>query len=135
MDMDALSPSPAPGTGRFCWVDLAATDAGRARDFYRRLFGWTAHPQAANGGHFTRLRLAGSDIGSLYPLGRSLVEQGADSHWTPYVRVGSASEAAARAVSLGGTLLVPPFEVEGVARIALILDAVGAHIGLWENLQ
>ena len=37
-----------------------------------------------------------------------------------------------RAVASGGKLLVRPFLVSGVARIALIADAAGAHLGLWE---
>ena len=37
--------------GRFCWVDLAATDAARAKDFYGRLFGWAASEQPANAGN------------------------------------------------------------------------------------
>ena len=31
-------------------------------------------------------------------------------------------------------LLVRPFLVSGVARIALIADVAGAHLGLWELL-
>jgi predicted enzyme related to lactoylglutathione lyase len=45
-------------TGRFCWVDLAATDADSAKKFYAHLFGWTSCEQSANGGSFTRLRLS-----------------------------------------------------------------------------
>ena len=36
--------------GRFCWLDLAATDAARALAFYRDAFGWTGHEERANGG-------------------------------------------------------------------------------------
>jgi uncharacterized protein len=131
MDTSTLL-SPGAGTGRFGWVDLAATDAGRAQTFYAAMFGWTAHKQPANGGEFTRLRLAGREVGSLYQMNRRLLDQGARSHWTPYVRVDDAAQAARRAEALGGMVLVRPFEVEGVARIAVILDAVGAQLGLWE---
>ena len=33
------------GIGRFCWVDLAATDAARATDFYGQVFGWASREQ------------------------------------------------------------------------------------------
>lgn len=122
-------------TGRFCWVDLAATDASGAMEFYRQLFGWTSHPQEANGGVFTRLRLAGQDVGSLYQLQREHIAQGAPSHWTPYVQVDDLAAAARRVEALGGQVLVQPFLVSGVARIALIADAVGAPLGLWEPLE
>ncbi len=121
-------------TGRFCWLDLAATDADRAKTFYREMFGWTADEQAAGGGLFTLLRQAGQDIGSIYQLNRAHLEHGVPSHWTPYVRVDGVEAAAARAAMLGGEIIVNPFTVPGVARIALIVDAVGATVGLWEPL-
>lgn len=122
-------------TGRFCWVDLAATDADTAKSFYEDLFGWTAHEQPANGGSFTRLRLSDRDVGSIYQLRDALLEHGIPSHWTPYVRVNDVNETVQRATSLGGTVIAKPFVVSGVARIALILDSVGALIGLWEPIE
>lgn len=132
MDTVTLLPPGQTATGRFCWVDLAASDAPRAHSFYRQLFGWAPQPQAANGGFFTRLQLAGQDVGSSYQLNRTLLERGVESHWTPYIRVGDVEATAQRASEIGGTVLVRPFVVHGVARIALILDAVGAQVGLWE---
>ena len=117
---------------RFCWVDLATTDAARAASFYRGLFGWTAREQSANGGIFTRLQHAGRDVGSLYQLSGAQIAHGVPSHWTPYVGVEDIDAAVHRAVACGGKLLVNPFMVDGVARIALIADSGGAHLGLWE---
>jgi uncharacterized protein len=120
--------------GQFCWIDLAANHAANAQAFYGKMFGWTAHEQAANGGHFTRLRLGGRDVGSLYQLNRALLDQGVASHWTPYIRVENLNNAVRLASVFGGTVIVRPFEVAGVARIAVILDSVGAQLGLWEPL-
>ena len=117
---------------RFCWVDLATTDAARASAFYRDVFGWTSREQPANGGSFTRLRHADRDVGSLYQLSRAQIAQGVPSHWTPYVGVRDIDDAVRRAVTAGGKLMVRPFLVSGVTRIALIADAAGAHLGLWE---
>jgi uncharacterized protein len=121
--------------GRFCWLDLAATDADRAKVFYGKLFGWTSHEQAANGGSFTRLRLSNEDIGSVYQLRETLLHNGMPSHWTPYVRVDNVEDAVRRAAALGGAVVVHPFIVSGVARIALIVDSVGALVGLWEPIE
>jgi hypothetical protein len=120
--------------GRFCWLDLAATDAESAKSFYRNLFGWTSHEQLANGGSFTRLRLCDHDVGSVYQLRETLLDNGMTSHWTPYVRVNDIERAVERARLLGGTIVVAPFVVSGVARIALTLDSVGAIIGMWEPI-
>lgn len=121
-------------TGRFCWVDLAATDADSAKVFYENLFGWTSHEQPANGGSFTRLRLLDQDVGSIYQLRDALLDHGMPSHWTPYVRVDNVQDAVRRATSFGGTVVARPFVVSGIARIALILDSVGALVGLWEPI-
>lgn len=120
--------------GRFCWLDLAATDAAGAKAFYRNMFGWTSHEQAANGGSFTRLRLSDRDVGSVYQLKDALLDNGMTSHWTPYVRVSNICHATQRATALGGTVVVDPFVVTGIAQIALILDSVGAIVGLWEPI-
>jgi predicted enzyme related to lactoylglutathione lyase len=121
--------------GRFCWVDLAATDADSAKVFYEHLFGWTPFEHSVNGGGFTRLRLSDQEVGSIYQLKRVYLEQGVPSHWTPYIRVDDVNDAAARAVSFGGRVIVRPFAVSGIARIALILDSVGAQVGLWESIE
>ena len=120
--------------GQFCWADLAATDADSAKAFYGRLFGWTSCEQLANGGNFTRLRLSDQDVGSIYQLRDAHFDEGVPSHWTPYIRVDDVRDAARRAVSLGGQVLVRPFVVAGIARIGIILDSVGAHVGLWEPI-
>jgi hypothetical protein len=122
-------------SGQFCWLDLAATDAESARAFYRGLFGWTSHEQQANCGSFIRLRLSNQDVGSVYQLRETLLDRGMSSHWTPYVRVNDVRNAVRRAAMLGGTVVVDPFVVSGIACIALILDSVGALVGLWEPLE
>ena len=124
---------PTAPAGRFRWMDLAATDAARAIEFYTGLFGWSVHSQAANGGVFVRLSHAGGDIGSLYQLQRSMLKSGAVSHWTPYVSVRDVEAASRRAAALGGAVAVEPFAVDAMARIALIVDPVGAAFGLWEE--
>jgi predicted enzyme related to lactoylglutathione lyase len=121
--------------GRFCWVDLAATNSDSAKEFYAHLFGWTSHEQSANGGSFTRLRLFDSDVGSIYQLRHEHLDQGVLSHWTPYIQVDNVDDAARRATALGGNVIVRPFDVSGIARIALILDSVGAQVGLWELIE
>ena len=56
------------GLGRFCWTDLAASDAEAAVSFYQRMFGWASSGQPANGGRFTRLRIGAEEVASLCQL-------------------------------------------------------------------
>lgn len=127
-----MSPLPPSTAGRFCWLDLAASDAARAATFYRALFGWHPREEQMLGGSFTRLQLAGRDVGSLYQLRRAQIDRGVPSHWTPYVEVADVTHAVRQTEALGGELLVAPLEIPGLARIAIVADPVGAHLGLWQ---
>jgi predicted enzyme related to lactoylglutathione lyase len=136
---DARDPGPIDlrqaQSGSFCWLDLAARDVALAREFYGAAFGWTFTEETANGGRFTRLHAGGRPAGSLYQLRAALVDAGVPSHWTPYIRVDDADAALRRTAERGGRTLVAPFVVDGTARIALLEDAVGALIGLWQPLS
>lgn len=48
------------------------------------------------------------------------------SHWLPYAHVADADQAHATATSHGATTLVPPMEVPGGDRIAVMSDPQGA---------
>jgi predicted enzyme related to lactoylglutathione lyase len=123
-----------PQYGNFIWHDLAAADTAAAIDFYHAVFGWTAMTIHANGGQFIRLQSGGRDVGSMYALSHREREHGVPSHWTPYVCVDDIEAATSRVEKAGGMILVRPFEVEGIARIALVADALESIIGLWESL-
>jgi predicted enzyme related to lactoylglutathione lyase len=58
--------------------------------------------------------------------------QGVPPHWGAYVSVASADEAAAKAASLGGTVIVPPFDVFDFGRMAVLQDPAGATFSVWE---
>jgi predicted enzyme related to lactoylglutathione lyase len=52
--------------------------------------------------------------------------------WNMYVWVDSADEAAARAQSAGGTVLVEPFDAPPAGRMAVLADPTGAPVCAWE---
>jgi predicted enzyme related to lactoylglutathione lyase len=124
---------PNAFAGHFCWVDLAATDANAAQHFYEKLFDWTANTSRARQGAFSLFALGTQDVASFYQLRQEHLSAGVPSHWTPYVSVPDARESAMRADALGATVIVDPFDVAGMARIALIQDPVGAIFGLWQQ--
>lgn len=124
---------PDKTPGRFCWMDLAASDSQEARGFYAGLFGWRPERHAANGGELFRLKHQGEPIASLYQLRSRELAGGVPSHWTPYIAVSNVEETASKAASLGGHVVVEPLEVDGMARVALLADSVGALVGIWES--
>jgi hypothetical protein len=117
---------------RFCWLDLAASNVGKAAEFYARMFDWQPVRRQANGGEFLQLQKDGEAFATLYQLNARQIAAGVPSHWTPYVAVADIDAMASRAISLGCEIAVQPFNVDGMARISLVVDSTGALLGLWE---
>jgi predicted enzyme related to lactoylglutathione lyase len=118
-----------PGT--FCWLELATTDSAGAKKFYTELFGWAAIDVPAGPGMiYTMLQLSGQNIGALYQMGDR--EKGLPPHWASYVSVANADESAEKARSLGGAVVMAPFDVMDIGRMSLIADPTGATFSLWQ---
>jgi uncharacterized protein len=117
----------APGTPS--WVDLATTDAESARAFYTGLFGWEGDTQGEGAGYYTLLRKDGRDVAALFPSG----PENGPPHWNTYVTVADVDRAVERAEPAGGTVVVPPFDVMDLGRMAVVSDPTGAVIALWES--
>ena len=121
--------SYAPGT--FCWADLGTSDAGDAKRFYTALFGWTAEDRPMGPGAFyTMLSHQGRAVAALYAQDPA---SGAGApHWLNYISVESANDTARRTRELGGTVVVEPFDVLDVGRMALVQDTTAAVVALWQ---
>jgi hypothetical protein len=120
-----------PGT--FCWVELGATDQSAAKKFYTDLFGWGANDMPMGPDSFyTMLQLRGKDVGALYQLTQEQVAQGIPPHWALYVAVESADETAKAIAGAGGKVMMEPFDVFDVGRMAIAQDPTGATFAIWQ---
>lgn len=106
-------------TGRFVWRELITNELDASARFYGELFGWKIEGEA---GARRSIVAEGKEIGALVPM------IGAPAHWTSYVAVDDVDEAATRATAAGGTVAVPPKDVPGVGRLAVLGDGQGAKI-------
>jgi uncharacterized protein len=106
--------------------EYAARDRAQLAGFYSQLFGWKAtdYPgfdytivQTANG--------AGID-GGIGPVGA------AGAGVIVYAQVDSVESVLARAVLLGATIVLEPFDVPGVGRFAVFADPEGNRTGVWK---
>jgi hypothetical protein len=121
--------------GSFSWAELATSDAPAAKKFYTSLFGWGLQESAFGEGKddiYSRLQIAGKDVGALYPMRPEQKQQGVPPNWLPYVTVARVDEAARKAKSLGATLLMEPFDVMSYGRMAVLQDPSGGTLALWE---
>jgi predicted enzyme related to lactoylglutathione lyase len=109
------------------WVELAARDGDRARDFYRDLLGWSVSESSPSGFRYFECASGGTRHGGILPMTKEWGDM--PSHWSVYVPVPDVDACCARAVELGGAVCVPAFDAPGVGRIARIDDPTG--VGLY----
>lgn len=121
-----------PGT--FCWIDLSTSDATAAKKFYSDLLGWqTVDMPAGSDMIYTTFQVDGKDVAGMYQQGPD--EQGIPPHWNSYVSVTSTDEIAAKAKSLGGTVLMEPMDAMDAGRMVVIQDPTGAVVAAWQPNQ
>lgn len=120
-----------PGT--FSWVELNTTDVAAAKQFYGALFGWQPHDMPAGPDMtYTMLKLSDLEIGAMCDIPPDQRKHGVMPHWMSYVTVENADQSAARAKELGAHLLMEPFEVMDVGRMAVLADPQGGHFCIWQ---
>ena len=113
--------------GVTCWIDVEQPDLDAARALYGGLLGWefdlATRPDAPE--PYVVATLDGHDVAGLG------VAAGA-GRWNTYVAVDDADATAARATSLGATVLSPPADAGPGGRGAGLLDPEGCEIRLWQ---
>ncbi|MFB0620671.1 VOC family protein [Streptomyces sp. AGS-58] len=115
-------------TGAPNWIDVGTPDIDGATSFYGALLGWrfrSAGPEAGGYGFFQR------DGKTVAGGMRSGPEQGPPA-WTVYFRSEDAQATAEAAEQAHGGVLVPPIDVMGEGRMAVLTDQAGVPFGIWQ---
>src|SRR5260370_12543236 len=107
-----------------CWNELLTNDTDKAKEFYTKLFGWTAKTHGApmeyteftlgDGGSFAGMMKIQPQMGPIPP------------NWGIYFAVDDCDAMAQKATSLGARTFVPPTDIENVGRFSVIQDPQGA---------
>ncbi|MET9132821.1 VOC family protein [Streptomyces antibioticus] len=115
----------APGSP--CWLDLGAPDVRAAASFYAAVLGWEYEPmgEGVEGGMFRK------DGKIVAGLGK-LTEEGARPAWMIYYSVPDADAAAQTVERLGGTVRVPPTDLDEWGRMAQFSDPLGGQFAAWQ---
>ncbi len=114
--------------GACSWIELVTTNKTASIKFYEALLGWDIHGQAMpDGTEYSLIKVGEEGIGGIIEMPE--IEPGNGS-WGIYITVGNVDETVAKAESLGGKAIMPPFDVPGVGRIGKITDPHGAIISV-----
>ena len=108
----------------FCFAELNTHDVAQAQRFYASVFDWKTEPLVEDGGYLA-FQQNGRDVAGLRH-GKG------PTRWIPYLCVESADQTTIRARDLRASVIAPPFDLDGLARKAVVHDPAGGVVGLWE---
>ena len=114
-------------TGQFGWNELVTTDVAAAKKFYTRLLGWKTQP-FGKGSAYALFKNGKGMVGGLMKI----PQPDCPAQWVGYVLVDNVDATAKKAVKLGGKVVMGPFDVPDVGRIAVLVDPQGATIGIFK---
>lgn len=130
------SPDELADPGEWIWSSLSTTDPDANAGFYQTLFDYEVFDLPADQG--TRHLMLASDnyaraSANTLPTNRP----DARPHWLNYVHVEDVATMSARAVSLGGRVLIEPRLDRQGGKVAIVADPLGAPFGLleWPDAQ
>jgi len=109
--------------GAFTWTELSTSDLPRARDFGVEVFGWgvEADPGSDQAAIFT---VDGKAVCGAHAAG-----PGEPAAWSVWFHVADCDASAARAQELGGSIVMPPTDMD-FGRGAVVVDPQGAAFGI-----
>jgi predicted enzyme related to lactoylglutathione lyase len=117
--------------GHVHWSELMSHEPDKARRFYQDALGWTFSEMPMPNGRNYLLAMCGGEtpIGGIYDLRGDPQLKDVPSNWMTYIAVDDIDTRIARAQAAGGTVIQPPFDMEGVGRIAMVMQSDGAMVG------
>ncbi len=114
--------------GAFSWFELMTEDAGAAKDFYTKLFGWVLEDMPMEGMTYTVVKVSGKEVAGI--MATPPEAKGTPPMWGVYVTVDDVDATAAQAEGLGAKIMMPPRDIPNVGRFCLIQDPQGAMISI-----
>ena len=117
--------------GGFIWYELITDDVDKARDFYRAVVGWeiAAEGQAMSTGTTYRMiqRSDGGNAGGVLTMSDDMKAHGGKPVWLGYIHHPDVDAAVERIKAAGGAVHMPPMDMPGVGRMAMVADPQGAQ--------
>lgn len=108
--------------GDFVWYELITPDRREAEDFYGPLVEWTFGSDPS----YRHIAASEGEIGGILELTAEMAAAGARAGWFGYIAVDDVDELVAAIAADGGRVGMPPRDLDGVGRIAMVTDPQGA---------
>lgn len=123
----------ADAHGQHVWFELCTSDLEAAKGFYARVLDWEVRDAEMPGMTYLMAGPPGHAVAGMMALTPEMVQGGAPAAWTGYVAVDDVDAGAARVTALGGMVCMPPTDIPGVGRFAVVADPQGAVFALFSG--
>ncbi len=120
-----------PDPGDWIWIQMLSRDGARAADFYRKAGGYEIVENTA-GNRLSDYVLTSGGYARATIRTIPKAQDQVTPNWLLFVRVKSVSDSVAKAVDLGGKVLLAPKPDLLQGTVAVVADPTGAAIGLLE---
>ena len=120
----------------FVWHELMSTDPKQSEEFYQRVAGVSVTPVGDEPGAYQMVMVGGQPVGGIAgprPDQEGWPSGGPEAHWIAYLGAEDVDAAARTAQELGGEVLLPPVDVPGMGRAAVLRDPQGAALGVFAS--
>lgn len=108
------------------WYELLTPDHATAKRFYDAAVGWTIGSKPDGPVDYRMIEASDGQVGGVMQLTDEMTAGGAKPGWLFYIGVDDVDATAARVAAAGGAVLMPPFDLDGVGRMAFVADPQGA---------
>lgn len=126
--------SNQPGTGQFCWNELATSNLKAAKEFYGNAFGWTFADHKMDTCTYSMVKRGDKEFAGIWEIPHDQ-QKDIPPHWISYILVDNLEQSLEKVKNLGAFVKVPPTKVGEFGHFAVITDPAGAHVALWESME
>lgn len=109
--------------GDFIWYELMTTDRTAAEAFYGPLLGWKFGGDES----YRQVEASEGHVAGILQLTPEMTSGGARPAWLGYIAADDADAMAASIEADGGKITMPPRDIEGAGRVAMVTDPQGTH--------
>lgn len=114
--------------GVFGWDELLTSDPQAAKAVYHSAFGWESRDEDMGGGMtYTLFTMDGHEVAGAM---KTPNESHGPPHWLAYIDASDVDDRVERVKQLGGSVCAEPWDIVGIARIAIVAEPTGAVFGL-----
>ncbi|MGC5012001.1 VOC family protein [Streptosporangium sp. DT93] len=114
--------------GSLAWLELYVPQNDVVRSFYQTVLGWKIQDISFGDMPYLLLSTPGDDSQDLG--GVMGLQEGDRPHWLSYFEVADCDAAVDRVRELGGDIVAPAADIEGVGRFAVAADPFGARFAV-----